>query len=112
MMDKTDKPDITDPMLATESTEATDPAEPIDRMEPAEPMDSTEPVEPIDRIDPVDPMLSSDPAEPAESRLTAMIAFSQHGHRPARAVCPAEPPAAVRDRQRQAVPGGDLDSRA
>ena len=74
MMDKNDKPDIIDPMLATESTDATEPAEPMDRIEPAEPMD---------RIDPVEPMLSNEPAEPADDELrrVAMLAFSQHGHR-------------------------------
>jgi hypothetical protein len=92
MMDKNDKPDIIDPMLATESTDATEPAEPMDRIEPAEPMDRIDPVEPMDRIDPVEPMLSNEPAEPAGPagppepaddglRRVAMLAFSQHGHR-------------------------------
>ncbi len=99
MMDKHDKPDMIDPMLATESTEATDPAEPMDRTEPAEPMERIEPVEPIDRIDPLDPMLSSEPADPAgfadlarppdlasgRPRIFAMSAFSQRGGKPARA---------------------------
>jgi hypothetical protein len=91
MMDKTDKPDIIDSMLATESTEATEPAEPMDSIDPAEPIDRIEPVDPMDRIEPVEPMLSNEPAEPSElpgpaddeSRRVAMIAFSQHGRRPA-----------------------------
>ena len=64
-----------------ENTEATEPAEPIDRIDPAEPMDRIEPLEPIDRIEPLDPMLRSDPADPAddESLLVRMITFSQHG---------------------------------
>ena len=96
MMDKHDKPDIIDPMLVTESTEATDPAEPIERIEPAEPIERIDPVEPIERIDPLDPMLSNEPAEPFEpaertgfaddkSRLVPMIAFSQRRRFRARA---------------------------
>jgi hypothetical protein len=84
LMDKNDKPDNTDPILAaepTDSTEATDPAEPMDRIEPAEPIDRIEPAEPMDKIDPLDPMLRIDPAGRAgraESRRVPMITFLHH----------------------------------
>jgi hypothetical protein len=65
-MDQNDRPDRTEPTLAsepTESTEASEPAEPIDRIEPADPMDRIEPEDPIDKMDPLEPMLRIDPDE-------------------------------------------------
>jgi hypothetical protein len=59
-----------------------DPADPIDRIDPAEPMDRIDPVEPMDRIDPDDPMLISEPAEPAgrgERSAYLMPRFCHHG---------------------------------
>jgi hypothetical protein len=66
-MDQKDRPDRTEPTLASEPTEtrqASEPAEPIDRIEPADPMDKMEPLEPMDKMEPLEPMLRIDPAEP------------------------------------------------
>jgi len=80
----------------TENADATEPADPMDRIDPAEPMDRIEPVEPMERMEPLDAIDKIEPDELAvgESRLVCMIAFSQH--RPAkvrmrppfRAACP------------------------
>ena len=75
-------------MLATEptdNTEASEAAEPMDRIEPADPMDKMEPADPIDRIDPDEPMLRIDPDEPAspaaEPSLIAMRPLCRNGYR-------------------------------
>jgi len=64
-------------MLASEPTDSTqaseaaepmdriDPAEPMDKIDPDEPMDRIDPAEPIDKIEPDEPMLRIDPDEPA-----------------------------------------------
>lgn len=74
---------------ATESRQANEPADPIDRTEPADPIDKTEPAEPIDRIEPdepidriepLDPMLSGDSAPAGRTaglRSQRMRALSQ-----------------------------------
>jgi len=66
-MEKYERPDSTEPMLAadpTENSEANEPAEPIDKIDPADPIERIEPAEPIDRIDPVEPIDRIDPADP------------------------------------------------
>jgi hypothetical protein len=83
---------MTEPALAnepTESTEPNEPAEPIDRIEPADPTDRIEPEEPMDKMDPLEPMLRIDPAEPAGRRECfpfRMRSLSQPGRGPAGAV--------------------------
>ena len=49
--DQREKPDRSEPTLATE---------PTDKMDPDEPMDRIEPLEPMLRIDPDEPMLKID----------------------------------------------------
>jgi hypothetical protein len=108
-MDKYERNDSTEPMLAadpTENTEASEPAEPIDRMDPADPIDRIEPADPIDRIDPVEPIDRIDPADPGpgpgpaeptadESRLVPMVAFSQQAGSVGRpSAIPSQPPEA------------------
>jgi len=106
-MEKYERPDSTEPMLAadpTENSEANEPAEPIDKIDPADPIERIEPAEPIDRIDPVEPIDRIDPADPDpdpdpdpvaptgtdEPRLFPMGAFSQQGRfrRPPPERCP------------------------
>jgi hypothetical protein len=48
-------------MVATESAEANDPAEPMDWIEPDDPIDRIDPEDPIDRIDPDEPIDRIDP---------------------------------------------------
>jgi hypothetical protein len=65
--DQREKPDRSEPTLATEPTETTqasEATEPTDRNEPAEPTDKIDPDEPMDRIEPLEPMLRIDPDEP------------------------------------------------
>jgi hypothetical protein len=68
MTDQQDSPDMIEPKLANESTEASEPADPMDRIDPADPIERIDPVDPIDKMDPVEPMLRIDPAEPARLR--------------------------------------------
>jgi hypothetical protein len=61
--DQREKPDRSEPTLATEPTEitqASEATEPTDRNEPAEPTDKIDPDEPMDRIEPLEPMLKID----------------------------------------------------
>ena len=58
---------------AAEPMDRIEPAEPIDKMEPLEPMLRIDPDEPMDRIDPLEPMLRIDPDEPAERGELSLI---------------------------------------
>ena len=62
-----ERAESTVPALKTDSTDRTDPAEPIDSTDPVEPIDRIDPAEPIDKIDPTEPIDKMDPAEPMDS---------------------------------------------
>jgi len=61
--------------------DASDPADPIDKIEPADPIERIEPADPMDKMDPLEPMLRIDPlpavSRPTRSRLR-MPPFSQY----------------------------------